>query len=154
MLYYVFVVRISIFCVCVRSKLWKMEILYLFVALLLVQAYTSCSVDGRPHQHYNHHVHRKDVATDPLTASKLNVYPEQLYPGELHRSQFPKGFVFGSAGSAYQVGHLDFEFGSMFLKFDFFLKPCKCIGSSNHSSTFMGIHGYLKCPHDECLTRG
>jgi len=84
-----------------------MKISYLLVVLLLIQAW-SC-IDGRSHQH-NHHNHfqlNADLATDdPLTASKLNVYPKQLFPGELHRSQFPKGFVFGSAGSAYQVpGH-------------------------------------------------
>ena len=79
--------------------------LCLFVALLLVPV---CSiVDARSHQHYHRQDQQKDVV-DALTASKLNVYPDQKFPGELHRSQFPEGFVFGSAGSAYQVEHLTF----------------------------------------------
>lgn len=77
-----------------------MKIFYLFIALWFIQA--SNIVDARSHQHSHYHINKKDVA-DALIASKLNVYPKQQYPGELHRSQFPDGFVFGSAGSAYQV---------------------------------------------------
>lgn len=46
------------------------------------------------------HVFKEDEA---LNASKLEVYPKPQFSGDLHRSMFPKGFIFGSAGSAYQV---------------------------------------------------
>lgn len=46
------------------------------------------------------HVFKEDEA---LNASKLEVYPKPQFSGDLHRSMFPKEFIFGSAGSAYQV---------------------------------------------------
>lgn len=49
------------------------------------------------------HVLKEDEA---VNASKLEVYPKPQFPGHLHRNMFPKGFIFGSAGSAYQVFQL------------------------------------------------
>lgn len=38
-----------------------------------------------------------------LRDSKLLAYPHPKFTGKLHRSMFPKDFIFGSAGSSYQV---------------------------------------------------
>ena len=83
------------------NKSLKMKIFHLFVVLLFINVFSI--VDARSQQHNHYHIQQKDEVVDALTASKLNVYPEQQFPGKLHRSQFPEGFVFGSAGSAYQV---------------------------------------------------
>lgn len=43
-----------------------------------------------------------------LRDSKLLAYPHPKFTGKLHRSMFPKDFIFGSAGSSYQVPNFIF----------------------------------------------
>nr|PNR51293.1 hypothetical protein PHYPA_010479 [Physcomitrium patens] len=69
----------------------------LFVILFLVSAFVS--VGAQSHHQYNLRSQSFDESSDPLAASKLNVYATQQFPEELTMSHFPEGFIFGAAGS-------------------------------------------------------